>query len=395
MDKEFKSIEIEGKIGRNNDIIRFDKIISLKNDSNYYLLFHKKLKMQLKLVLLDTNKHIKKIIPFYPEFFKFKIIDVILSFNDKLCILYTYEHIVKTYILILNINNHYYDEDLTNNKLIEEKIYSYFSIFPNSVTAAKMEIKKNKLIILSNNNLYFLDFIPGNKKFQISYSFTLSNPKKIKNDNSYEEEDKEEEEENQEEESEKDDDTKKESEKIKDFLIFKKNTILVFTDKYFFIMDIKSSKIKKYIFYDNVENGKIDEYEYKVGLTNDKNYLSVSLEDTLLIYNTENFKKEKIEKYFNEDSLINDLDENDKSLLNSRTVLKILPYKNFFLILFSGYSYWPHSRSIEDYKYLRTFKKFGDEWRYTKDCIYPHPFSTFNFWVIDEIIYYYDLWGYL
>ena len=394
MDKEFKSIEIEGKIGRNNDIIRFDKIISLKNDSNYYLLFHKNLKMQLKLALLDTNKHIKKIIPFYPEFFKFKIIDVILSFNDKLCILYIYEHIAKTYILILNINNHYY-EDLTNNKLIEKKIYSNFSIFPNSVTEAKMEIKKNKLIILSNNNLYFLDFIPGKKNFQISFSFTLSNPKKIKNDNSYEEEDKEEEEENQEEESEKDDDTKKESEKIKDFLIFKKNTILVFTDKYFFIMDIKSSKIKKYIFYDNVENGKIDEYEYKVGLTNDKNYLSVSLEDTLLIYNTENFKKEKIEKYFNEDSLINDLDENDKSLLNSRTVLKILPYKNFFLILFSGYSYWPHSGSIEDYKYLRTFKKFGDEWRYTKDCIYPHPFSTFNFWVIDEIIYYYDLWGYL
>ena len=66
MDKEFESIEIEGKIGRNNDIIRFDKIITLKNDSNYYLLFHKNLKMQLKLALLDKNKHIKKIIPFYP-----------------------------------------------------------------------------------------------------------------------------------------------------------------------------------------------------------------------------------------------------------------------------------------------------------------------------------------
>jgi len=90
-------------------------------------------------------------------------------------------------------------------------------------------------------------------------------------------------------------------------------------------MDINSSKIKKYIFYDNVENGEIDEYEYKVGLTNDKNYLSVSLGDTLLIYNTKNFKKEKIEKYFNEDSLRDDLDEDNKSLLNSRTVLKILP----------------------------------------------------------------------
>ena len=385
MDKEFESIEIEGKIGRNNAIIHFDKIITVKNDPNYYLLFHKNSEMQLKLALLDTNKHIKKIIPFYPEFFKFKIIDVILCFKDKLCILYIYEHIAKTYILILNINN---------NKLIEEKIYSNFSIFPYSVNDAKMEIKKNKLIILSNNKLYFLDFIPDKKKFQISYTFTLSNPKK-QNDNSYEEEDKEEEEENQEEESEKDDDTKKEYEKIKDFLIFKKNTILVFTNKYFFIMDINSSKIKKYIFYDNVENGKIDEYEYKVGLTNDKNYLSVSLGDTLLIYNTKNFKKEKIEKYFNKDSLLNDLDEYNKSLLNSRTVLKILPYKNFFLILFSGYSYWPHSGSIEDYKNLRTFKKFGDEWRYTKDCIHPHPFSTFNFWVIDEIIYYYDLWGYL
>jgi hypothetical protein len=145
-----------------------------------------------------------------------------------LCILYIYEHIAKTYILILNIKYHYYDEDLTNNKLIEEKIYSYFPIFPNSVNDAKMEIKKNKLIILSNNNLYFLDFIPGLKQFQISYSFTLSSPKKLKNDNSYEEEDKEEEEENQEEESEKDDDTKKESEKIKDFLIFKKNTISLY-----------------------------------------------------------------------------------------------------------------------------------------------------------------------
>ena len=184
--------------------------------------------MQLKLALLDTNKHIKKIIPFYPEFFKFKIIDVILCFKDKLCILYIYKHIAKTYILILNINNHYY-EDLTSNKLFEEKIYSNFSIFPYSINDAKMEIKKNKLIILSNNKLYFLDFIPGKKKFQISYSFTLSNLKK-QNDNSYEEEDKEEEEENQEEESEKDDDTKKEYVKIKDFLIFKKNTILVFTD---------------------------------------------------------------------------------------------------------------------------------------------------------------------
>jgi len=133
MDKEFESIEIEGKIGRNNEIIHFDKIITVKNDPNYYLLFHKNLEMQLKLALLDTNKHIKKIIPFYPEFFKFKIIDVILCFKDKLCILYIYEHIAKTYILILNINN---------NKLIEEKIYSNFSIFPYSVNDAKMEIKK-------------------------------------------------------------------------------------------------------------------------------------------------------------------------------------------------------------------------------------------------------------
>jgi len=393
MDKEFESIEIKGELGENNDIIHFDKIITIITLRlfKYYLLFHKNLNPQLKLAFLDTNKGIRKIIPFYPQFFNFKIIDIILCFNDKLCILYIYEHIAKTYILILNINNHYYG-DLTNNKLIEEKIFSYFSIFPYSLNDAKMEIKKNTLIILSNNNLYFLDFIPGEKKFQFSYSFTLSNPKKIKNDNSYEEEDKEEEEENQEEESEKDDDKKKEPEKIKDFLIFKKNTILVFTDKYFFIMDIKSSKKKRYIFYDNVENGKIDEYEYKVCLTNDKNYLSVSLEDTLLIYNTKNFKKEKIEKYINEDSLRNDLDEYDKGLLNSRTVLKILPYKKFFLILFSGYHYWPYTGDIEDHKNLRTFKKFGDEWRYTKDCIYPHPFSTFNFWVIDEIIYYYDLW---
>jgi len=139
MDKEFESIEIEGEIGRNNEIIHFDKIITVKNDPNYYLLFHKNLEMQLKLALLDTNKHIKKIIPFYPEFFKFKIIDVILCFKDKLCILYIYEHIAKTYILILNINTHYY-EDLTNNKLIEERIYSNFSIFPYSANDAKMEI---------------------------------------------------------------------------------------------------------------------------------------------------------------------------------------------------------------------------------------------------------------
>ena len=43
MDKEFESIEIDGKIGRNNAIIHFDKIITVKNDPNYYLLFHKNL----------------------------------------------------------------------------------------------------------------------------------------------------------------------------------------------------------------------------------------------------------------------------------------------------------------------------------------------------------------
>ena len=176
MDKEFESIEIEGEVGRNNNIIHFDKIIPLKL-FKYFLLFHKNSKTQLKLALLDTNKRITKIIPFYPKFFNFKIIDVISCFNDKLCILYIYEHIAKTYILILNINNHY-NEDLTNNKLIEEKIFSYFSIFPNSLNEAKMEIKKNTLIILSNNKLYFLDFISGEKRFQFSYSFTLSNPKK-------------------------------------------------------------------------------------------------------------------------------------------------------------------------------------------------------------------------
>ena len=127
MDKEFESIEIKGELGENNDIIHFDKIITIITLRlfKYYLLFHKNLNPQLKLAFLDTNKGIRKIIPFYPQFFNFKIIDIILCFNDKLCILYIYEHIAKTYILILNINNHYYG-DLTNNKLIEEKIFSYF-----------------------------------------------------------------------------------------------------------------------------------------------------------------------------------------------------------------------------------------------------------------------------
>ena len=146
MAKEFESSEINLDIQK--ELIKFDKMLPIKSYSHLILLLHRDSEIQLKLALINSKKKINKIYPFFKELFKYKIIDVILDFNDKILILYIKER--KTYILITNIDREKYSDILIFQKPIKE---------------AKMEIKNNELIILSNFKLYFFEFINSKKIF--------------------------------------------------------------------------------------------------------------------------------------------------------------------------------------------------------------------------------------
>ena len=236
--QSMESHEIKIKY-RKDELHLFDKIVALSDDSNQLFLFTKNSNTQLKRILLDMNKNkeISRIYPFHPEFFKFEIIDVISYYNNKLCLLYVKEN--KTNILIIN----------TDDK--KEIIYSDFLVFNKSIENAKIELNKEKniLIILLENKFYFLNYIKTKKIYQIYSTFALKErmEKKIKKNEGEENED-EEDKENVVQEEEKEGYEEEDEEKIIAFLLFKNKTILVFTNTYFFLLDIKLLKITKTIF---------------------------------------------------------------------------------------------------------------------------------------------------
>ena len=178
--------------------------------------------------------------------------------------------------------------------------------------------------------------------------------------------------------------------------ILNKNTFIISTNDCLLLYDANTLKIKKKIYYDDEEeineNNNIknedeneDEYEVDVGtegnyvneisktefftscLSNDKNYLTIIIEGRFYIYNTKNFKKEKIKKFQN--FLFSFLpfysySNEELEIINTLHIYDIEPVSNYFIL---------HIRYVSEnnnnklyYKYgLIPLKKIGKIWKFS------------------------------
>ena len=297
----------------------------------------------IKKAKLDESNNLKdKIIIFKDT----QINDYVPISDDQLCIIYnkldSHEQKYKKVILIKSLKNDNFYEIPTFYEYNDYKVL------------VKFFKEKNQLIIFDYaNNIYFWKF---NEHIQ-TYQFFL----KLFIDKNFE------------------------------FNILNANTFIISTNDCLLFYDANTLKIKKKIYFDDEEeidenNEDKDEYEYDVDvgtegnyenevskknsfsscLSNDKKYLAISnMQGRLFIYNTKNFKKEKIKKFQNfRFSFLPFYSYNKKELekINTIKICYIKPVSNFFAL---GIDYvFTINNKIEYDRDLVPLKKIGKIWEF-------------------------------
>ena len=245
------------------------------------------------------------------------------------------------------------------------KIPTIFNYDKNVNLKVKFFKEKNILIIIdhfSKKAIYFFKFNEAMKNYQFFLKLSIDNLFKIN-------------------------------------VLNKKAFIIAINDCLLFYV-VNSFKIKKKLYYDDeeeIDDNNIneenededeDEYEYEYEyidtegnyknelsesndisscLSNDKKYLAVSnLEGRLYIYNTKNFKKEKIKKFRN--FIFSFLpsyiyNQNELEKINTIKIHNIKPISNFF-VLSIEYAFSKENQNIEYKNGLIPLKKFGKIWQF-------------------------------
>ena len=290
--------------------------------------------------------------------------------GDQVCILYSeLDKRSKTIfqrLLIKSIRNDNFYEIPLNQKI--------------SFSSVEFFKERNQLIIIGNNKLYCWKYIESSQKYQFVSKIEFDTEFKLK--------------------------------------ILNKNTIILTTEEGLLLLNANSFRIKRKIFYDDedeeatVENEDEDEidvgnegnYEYRIGtityykeetqikmcLSNDKKYLAVSNSSgRLLIYDTKNYRKEKIKKYENYyiPSIPFGLDfEEEMKKINTILISGIYAVKNYFALKIRYAIQFYENRK---YKYdLVLLKKEGNIWKF-KNCpgLLIDEYKCFQF-IKDKLFYY-------
>ena len=349
MKSDFEQIKLD---------VLFLKILFLNNNSKEIIYLEKTISKifpfssYYSIVLAEFDESYKltdKINIFYlsTDYIKNNgIEDYAIVNGDQICILYSESYETFQRLLITSIRNYIFYEIPLNKKL--------------SFSSVEFFKERNLLIIIGNNKLYCRKYIESSQKYQFVSKIEFGTEFKLK--------------------------------------ILNKNTIILSTDEGLLILDANSFRIKRKIFYDDVDEEAIKEdedddeidvgnegnYEYreeityyykeetqiKMCLSNDKKFLAVSNSSgRLLIYDTRNYRKEKIKNYenYNIPSIPFGLNfEEEMKKINTILISGIYAVKNYFVLTIRYAIQFYENRK---YKYdLALLEKEGNIWKF-KNCL--------------------------
>lgn len=273
------------------------------------------------------------------KFFNFPIDDFVPISDENICIIYRNNILENTkYIIIKSLKN--------NNNFYQAITHKHYEILQ-----VKFFKEKNQLILIQSRDLYIWKFNENLQTCQFSSKLTFD--KKFV------------------------------------FNILNKKTFIISTDDCLLLYNSNTLTIKKKIYYDDEEidenNINIEEEDEDIGtegnylnqqsqnnilsscLSKDKKYLAISSsEGRLLIYNTKNFKKEKIKKFKNYSiSYLPSYSYNKTELeeINTIKINNIKPVSNFFVLDIS-YIFEKNSISINYRRNFIPLRKIGNIWNF-------------------------------
>lgn len=327
--------------------IKFKKCFFFKDNKEIIYLRNGNI---IKAKLDESNSLKDEIILFESKHLKKHLVDFVPISDDKVCIIYN---------LIGKENNTILIKSLKDNITYEIPNFYNCDNYKNLEVIFFQE--KNQIIIIDNflHSLHFWKFNEDINNYTLFFKLFICQQFKIN--------------------------------------ILNKNTIIIAIKDCLLVYDTNSFRIKRKIYYDdeekeieeennNINNEDEDEYDEDIGtqgnyindlaenkcisscLSEDKKYLIVSnINGRLIIYNTKNFKKEKIKKFknyiFDFETSYQYSEEELEKIDTIRMIDNIKVFDNFF-ILRMEYAISSKNHILNYKKGLIPLKKIGKIWKF-------------------------------